>query len=249
LPDCVPSRLRDDFCVRVSWEPPKHDHSCSPCMRPCNDPCLTLARIGWNADDGLMIDNSIRRPLAPFVTTRVKGISWVHGGIYRPEDVDDMLRHGLRIEFTDGVRTSTLRRGVLDIWVIQGGGGRRGDIYNIEATIEPSHPEGDFSHHLTARVLTHKADRIDPGDRVLIQLRSAFILDRCCRALDGEHIGGLVPTVGEHADRWHVLHPPPYAPCRPPEPRPFAPWTSGNGTPGGNFESWFFVGDNEDEKV
>jgi len=249
LPDCVPSRLRDDFCVRVSWNPPKHDDSCSPCMRPCDDPCLPLARISWNADHGLVIDNSIRRTLAPYVTTRIKAVSWVHGGTYRPEDVDDMLRHGLQIEFTDGVHTSTLRRGVLDVWVIQGGGGRRGDIYNIGAKTEPSQDDGEFSHRVTARVHSHKTDRIDPGDRVLIQLRSAFILDRCCRAVDGEHIGGLVPVIPEHCDRWPVVHPPFHAPCRPPEPHPFAPWTSGNGTPGGNFESWFHVGDDEDEKV
>ena len=30
LPDCVPSRLRDDFCIKVSWDPPPHDESCSP---------------------------------------------------------------------------------------------------------------------------------------------------------------------------------------------------------------------------
>jgi hypothetical protein len=30
-----------------------------------------------------------------------------------------------------------------------------------------------------------------------------------------------------------------------PEPRTLAPWTSGNGTPAGNFESWFYVGDDD----
>jgi len=248
LPDCVPSRLRDDFCVRVRWEHPKHDESCSPCTRPCDDPCLPLARIGWNAEHGLVIDNSIRRPLTPYLTTRVKGISWVHGATYRPDDADDMLRHGLKIEFTDGVRTSTLRRGVLDVWVIQGGGGRRADIYNLAMKLEPSHPGADFSHRVTAHLHDHKPDRIDPGDRVLIQLRSPFILDRCCRAVDGEHVGGLVPVIGEYCDRWPIVGQPFIAPCRHPEPHPFGPWTSGNGTPGGNFESWFYVGDDADEK-
>jgi hypothetical protein len=247
LPDCVPSRLRDDFCLRVSWDKPPHDASCSPCARPCCEPCLPLARIGWSSEHGLWIDNSIRRTLAPYVTTKVLGISWVHDGTYRPEDVDEMLHTGLEIKFSGEVRTQTLRRGVIDVWVIQGGGGRHGDIYSAAVEIEPSHPNEEFSHAVTARVNAYRGDRIDPGDRVLVQLRSAFVLDRCCRAVDGDHIGGLVPVIPEYVHRWPILNHPIHPPCRHPEPHPYAPWTSGNGTPAGNFESWFYVGDADDK--
>ena len=247
LPDCVPSRLRDDFCVRVSWDPPAHDPSCSPCQRPCSDPCLALARIAWSPQHGLVIDNSVRRTISPYVTTKIVGISWAHGGMYRPRDVDHMLRHGLKIQFSHGVHPATLRPGVIDLWVIQGGGGRRGDIYGLPLEIEPGDKTGELAHSVTVRLhaRAHRGDRIDPGDRVLLVLRSAFVLDHCCRAIDGEHLGGLVPQLPEYVDRWHNLHHPIHPPCRPPEPHPFAPWTSGNGTPGGNFESWFYVGDDD----
>jgi len=248
LPDCVPSRLRDDFCIKVSWDPPPHDESCSPCNRPCCDPCLALARISWSEELGLVIDNTLRRTISPYVTTKIVGVSWVHDGTYRPEDVDQMMRHGLEIKFSDAVHTTTLRRGVIDVWVIQGGGGRKGDIYSVPVDIEPSNKAGEFSHSVTARLRSQKADRIDPGDRVLIQLRSAFVLDRCCRAVDGEHIGGFVPQLPECIDHWPILNHPIHPPCRRPEPHPFAHWTSGNGTPAGNFESWFYVGDDDEHE-
>jgi hypothetical protein len=249
LPDCVPSRLRDDFCIRVSWERPKHDESCSPCRRPCCDPCLLLAQIAWTEDLGLLIDNGVRRALSPYVTTKVVGISWVHDGTYAPEDVDHMLRHGLKIEFSDEVHTHTLRRGVIDVWVIQGGGGRAGDIYSIPVHIEPSNKGGEFSRSVKVHVGSHKQDRIDPGDRVLVQLRSAFVLDRCCRAVDGEHIGGFVPQLEEYElNGPQILNHPIHPPCHRPEPHPFGRWKSGNGTPGGTFESWFYVGEDTEVK-
>jgi len=247
VPECVPSRLRDDFCVRISLEVPPHDGSCSPCQRPCNDPCLPLAVLHWH--HGLHVDNSIRRTIAPFVPTRVSGVSWVHDGTYRPGQVDHMLRDGLVIEFSDDVHVSTLRRGVIDIWIIQGGGGRRGDIYSAAFEVipvkDPAHPDAPFTRSVIARMPSHRGDRIDPGDRVLIQLRTAFVLDRCCRAVDGEHIGGQVPQLPSCHARWPCAMPPPPPPCMRPEPRPLAPWTSGNGNPAGNFESWFFVGDDD----
>lgn len=249
LPDCVASRLRDDYCVRVSWERPKHDESCSACRRACCDPCLLLARIVWTPELGLLIDNSVRRPLAPYVTTKIVGVSWVHDGTYRPEDVDHMLRHGLKIEFSDEVHTTTLRRGVVDVWVMQGGGGRRGDIYNLGVHVEPSHKGGEFSRSVKVHVGTHKNDRIDPGDRVLVQLRSAFVLDRCCRPVDGENIGGFVPQLEEYElEGPRILNHPVHPPCHRPEPHPFGRWMSGNGAPCGNFESWFYVGEDDEVK-
>lgn len=249
LPDCVPSRLRDDFCIRVSWDKPHHDESCSPCRRPCCDPCLPLARIAWTQELGLLIDNSLRRPIGPYVTTRVVGVSWVHDGTYRPEDVDQMLRSGLKIEFSDDVYTTTLRRGVIDVWVVQRGGGRRGDIYSVPVHIEPSNKTGEFSRSVKIHVTGHKADRIDPGDRVIVELRSAFVLDRCCRPVDGENVGGFVPQLEECALEWpRILNHPIHPPCRRPQQDPFGRWMSGTGNPGGTFESWFYVGEDDEVK-
>ncbi|HEX5062214.1 MAG TPA: hypothetical protein VFV99_22745 [Kofleriaceae bacterium] len=249
LPDCVPSRLRDHFCVRITWEKPPHDVSCSPCARPCCEPCLPIARFWWSKEHGFVIDNGIRRTLAPYVTTKVSAISWVHDAVYRAQDVDDMLRcGGITIHFSDDVRTASLRRGAFDIWIVQGGGGRRGDIYNVPIEVEPSHPHQEFSRSVTLVMpSTHKdrGDRIDHDDRVLITMRSAFVLDRCCRAVDGEHIGGFVPVTPDTEKRWAPVERPPVVPCRPPEPDPFTPWMSGNGVPAGSFESWLYVSEED----
>lgn len=243
VPECVPSRLRDDFCVRISLERPTHDRACGPCDETCGDPSLPLARVWW--DGGLRIDASIRRTIGRFVPTRVAGTSWVHDGTYRPALADQMLREGLVLQFSDDVHTATLRRGVIDAWVIQGGGGRRGDLYNLPIELVPGDPGGELTRTVIARMPALRGDRIDPGDRVIVQLRSSFVLDRCGRAVDGEHVGGLVPQLAAYAARWPSLTPPVAAPRPPPEPRSFAPWASGDGTPAGSFESWFYVGDDK----
>ncbi|HWO25309.1 MAG TPA: hypothetical protein VNO30_41500 [Kofleriaceae bacterium] len=246
LPDCVPSRLRDDYYVRVSLDQPAHDLACTSCERPCGDPALPLAAVRWEKN-GLQIEADLRRPLAPFVPTRIVGVSWAHGGSYAPTDVDAMLREGLVIRFSDEVYASTLGRAVIEAWIIEGGDGRRGDIYNADITIAPEEHATDptLCRAVRAHVRAQRNDRLDPGDRVLIQLRSGFVLDRCCRPVDGEHVGGLVPVIKEYEGKWAVRNPDelPKAPCHHHEPRARTPWVSGNGSSGGNFESWFFVHD------
>jgi hypothetical protein len=90
----------------------------------------------------------------------------------------------------------------------------------------------------------------------MIIIRGDFILDACCRPIDGNHVGGRVPQLpayvkpeteqpaqqgrGAQDARGH------HEPCKEPAPcvNPpggIGPWTSGNGTVGGTFESWFYV--------
>ena len=247
VPECVPSLVRDDFCVRVSLDRPAHDRSCAVCDRPCTDPCLPLAALVWHPGHGVRADGSIRRPIAPFVATRITGVSWVHDGTYRPALADHMMREGLVIQFSDDVQVASLGRGVLDVWVIQGGGGRRGDFYNVPIETVPGNPGGPVTRTVIARVPAHRSDRIDPGDRVLVQLRSGFVLDRCGRAVDGENLGGLVPQLPDHAARWPSLTPPRAWPCARPEPRSALPWAPGEGARATSFESWFYIGDDDHE--
>lgn len=245
VPDCVPSRLREGFCLKVSWERPEHDDACSACERECCDPCLLLAAISWNPVEGLQIDNGVRRPFGLFVTTRISHINWIHGATYSPPDVDQMLQSGLELHFSGEVHTHTLQRGVLEVIVYQGGDGRRADIIALPIEIIPNQRAHEMSTSVTARVTGGRwADRIDPGDRVHVVFRADFVLDRCCRPVDGDHVGGRVPLAefGNHPTPIALPH---RAACRPPEPERYAHPMSGNGTPGGTFESWFFVGQND----
>jgi hypothetical protein len=76
----------------------------------------------------------------------------------------------------------------------------------------------------------------EPGDRVHVTLRSAFILDTCCRPVDGAHVGGRVPALPSALVDANV---PPPTTCASPPGR-FGGWTSGGGG-AASFESWFFV--------
>ena len=71
------------------------------------------------------------------------------------------------------------------------------------------------------------------------------MLDECCRAVSGAHLGGGVPLDPALADG-ELTHPQPAAepPCPAPRDRSW-PWRSGNGVEGGVFESWIFVGPDE----
>jgi hypothetical protein len=179
-------------------------------------------------------------------------VSWRHGHTYTQEEaklllgtdheegVDDGLT-GLEIRFSRPVLTSTIRRGVLDTWVIEGGGGRSGNIYHKKGGL--GLPDTEYTDRIFYRDET--GETLEPGDRVLIILRADFILDHCCRPVDGEHVGGRVPQLEEYAEEFGE-HSEPHKHCCIP-PVGYGPWTSGNGEPGGTFESWFYIKEREKE--
>ncbi len=141
---------------------------------------------------------------------------------------------------------STIRHGVLETWVIEGGRGSRGRIYHKDGEFVDKPREGTVDR-IFYRDTTDET--LEPGDRLLVILRTDFILDECCRAVDGENIGGRVPTIHEYAEL-HGLRPEHdhhEGPCSVP-PAGYLPWTSGNGTPGGTFVSWFFIREDERER-
>src|SRR5687767_15695913 len=91
-------------------------------------------------------------------------------------------------------------------------------------------------------------ETLNDGDRLIIIVRGDFILDHCCKPLDGNHIGGRVPQLAayraaepaveaaakgadpkQHAADEPCEEPGLPAPCRLP-PGGIGPWTSGNGS-------------------
>ena len=87
---------------------------------------------------------------------------------------------------------------------------------------------------------------LEPGDRVIVNLRTEFILDECCRPVDGWNVGGRVPLIREYAQHHHLREREHEHECHIP-PCGYGPWTSGLGMPGGRFESWFFIREDERE--
>jgi hypothetical protein len=240
--ECAYGKIRDALRVRVTIEPPREDHRCETCCAPGADPYLLLARIdGFRKDMPLAaewIHNDVRRMIGQYTFATITGVNWTHGAKYLAQEVRVILgaddpRKGIKIQFSRPVLAETITPGVIDLWVIEGGRGRSGNIYHMAGEYIGKPAAGPVTW-VTYRQVT--GETLQEGDRVLIVVRTDFILDACCRPVDGNHTGGRAPFIGE--PRFDRRQTPGL--CANP-PTKYGPWASGNGTPGGNFESWFYV--------
>ncbi len=254
--ECNYGKLRDSVKVRVTVDAPEPDKRCATCCEGCVDPCLLLARIddfyrGWPLDEG-DIHNEVRRPLTIYPHTTITGISWTDGAEYTEDEAEALLGVNPRslgendperpkgymlITFSRPVLTSTLKRGVIDVWSSQGGGGRNADIFNLEVEYVDL-PQERTTKSVRFRVTSDESP--NPGDRVMIIIRGSRILDQCCLPLDGAHTGGRTPFVedDEFKDYRRDIE---ITECIWPPPFGYGPWTSGTSAPGANFESWFYI--------
>jgi hypothetical protein len=235
--DCSYARIRETVALRVTTRPPERPDRCACCPGDCPDPCVVLARIDdvapGHALEAAQIHNGVRQMLTRHRLTTITGISFVHGATYTRDVATELLIKGFEVRFSDPVRVNTLTEEVVDIIVYQGGGGQRDSTY----------PKPGRYHQFTASDYTDRFvyrqrgdERLEHGDRVVIQVKADFILDECCRAVDGNHLGGRVPLLPGY-DKYAANRPPG---CDVPPDRP-GPWVSGNGTQGGTFETWFLV--------
>ena len=209
LADCSFGRTRDSFRLEASLERPPEDERCEPCCEPCEVHCVLLARVRWDPQDEdapVAVDNSVRRPLGRYHPTAITGISWVHGAVYSSDEAKQVLgteddgprTDGIEIRFSRPVYADTLRPGVVDLLRIQGGRGLRGVISHIEGAYVGLDPDGDGC---VTRVFyrDESGETINRGDRLMLIVRADFILDKCCRPVDGNHVGGRVPLIEGYA--------------------------------------------------
>jgi hypothetical protein len=253
-PECKYGKWQEGVRVVVSVDPPAADTRCGTCCEPCPDCCLLLARIdcffpGHELREG-HIHNGARRPLGVYTPTTITGVSWRLGHHYTQEQAKHLMGthdrgeyrgKGLEVRFSRPVLASTIHPGVMDTWVIEGGRGRACNIYNKTGMLVDK-PKDGLVDRIFYRDITDET--LQPGDRVLVILRTDFILDQCCRPVDGENTGGRVPLLEEYAERYGLYPRDHDEECCVP-PKGYGPWTSGNGTPGGTFESWFFIRDDD----
>ncbi|HEV7669577.1 MAG TPA: hypothetical protein VGS22_13720 [Thermoanaerobaculia bacterium] len=221
-PECSFGKLRDAVRVRVSRKAPGGHESCDGCCSPCADPCVPLARIDFVPGRPPEIHDEVRRPITPYLTTRVESVNWSHGARYSSAEASRRLA-SLQLRFSRKVRSATLQDGVVDVWVIEGGGGRRGNIYNREGRVVPP----DTAETDTLVFEADTGETLQDGDRVLITVRTGFVLDVCGRPVDGENVGGRVPMISDNTDATSI--PGASSPRLP----GLAAWSA--------FESWFFV--------
>ncbi|MFK0246918.1 hypothetical protein ACIQUM_19640 [Amycolatopsis azurea] len=250
--DCDFGYTEESYAVRVTTKAPPEDDRCETCCTQCEHKVLWLARI-----DGVdfarpvrqeQIHLNVRRFFGTRVPTVITGVNWRHGHTYTVDEAKELLgtqknTGGLVVEFSDDVRVDSLRRGVVEIQVIEGGAGRNADTWYMGGRFEEP-TSGEFTRRFRYRQTTRET--LQDGDRVHITVRAAFILDRCCRPVDGTNVGGRVPFTGKaksetDTDHGHDPKPEPDPTgCLVP-PSGIGPWTSGTGAGGDVFESWFFI--------
>lgn len=249
--ECVYSRLRDSVRVKVATAPPAQNRCGEACCNKCPDKCLLLAKIdfvkGKPVTDAL-IHNDVRRWLTRYEPVTVTGIDWFHCAGYTFVQARKLLKNGLTVFFSRPVLSETITDGVFDVWVIEGGRGRAGNIYNMAGRIDIATSSSGTTDFVTFVQTT--GETLQEGDRVLINLRTNLILDECCRSVDGEHTGGRVPfppidkPAGPFPDSTDRLRNGKSIGvqrlCLTP-PQRYGPWVSGNGSSGGTFESWFYI--------
>ncbi len=240
---CLYAKRQDSFRIEVGLEQPPPDTRCDPCCCPCDEPCLVLARIdNFRPGQPLApedVHNDVRRPVAVHDWAVITGIGWVHGGAYTDDEAAVILGRedpgaGAEIRFSRGVRGDGFLPGVIEIEVTEAGSGRSASIYHVEGEYVGL-PAGDLTTSVRYRQTTRES--FQEGDRVLIRVRTDFLLDECCQPVDGNHVGGRVPLIpgapGEHPEPGHDA-------CLE-SPHRRGPWTSGNRRGGGVFESWFYI--------
>ena len=242
---------RQDSCrIRVTRTEPDNDGCGDACCDSCSESgpeaCVLLARID-NVREGKPVLESaihlgVRRPLSRYRFTTITGVNWQHGAYYSIERAAEILGAyeedgGLRVHFSKDVHARCLTAGIVDVQVTERG--RRAGTYLMEGQIQDRKDEG-FTRHLRWRQTS--GESLQAGDRVLITVRTPFILDRCCRPVDGIHVGGRVPLLPS-------CEPAPREPdfCLTP-PWGSGPWTSGTGTGAGVFQSWFFIRENHEKE-
>jgi hypothetical protein len=233
VPACEYGRVCETYRVCASTTRPDPGPACEPCCGGCGceDACLELVAITCFTPgkelDADQLDLGGRRWLALHDFAEITGVNWVHGAIYTREDATKLFSDGIEVRFSRPVQVASLRRGVVDVTVVEAGGGRAAGLYDMQGEFA-----GRGGGNLTDRFVWRSTtdETLQYGDRVIVRIRGDFIVDECCRAVDGNHLGGSVPPLDLGVE---PVEQPPRPPC---PPRP-----SGNGTEGGEFVSWVFV--------
>jgi hypothetical protein len=232
-------RIKDEARVVVSLERPEHPR-CDTCIGGCPDARVLLASV-WLADPprpaSVQVRTALRRLLARHELATITEVGWRHGGLYQRRHAEQLLADGVGLRFSRPIKSSSLREGVIELVVYEGGSGRRDTLY-----FKANRREWKAGAELVDEVFVRVAqpESFNVGDRIHLIVRCDFLLDECCRAVSGAHLGGGVPFDPALA-HGKAEHPEPRELVCPSPPDRSGPWRSGNGVEGGVFESWIKV--------
>jgi hypothetical protein len=232
-------RIRDEARVAVSLKRPEHPR-CDSCLGGCPDARVLLASVQLTDHPRLTpveVRTALRRLLARHELTTITELGWRHGGRYQRRHAERLLADGVGLRFSRPIESSSLQEGVVELMVYEGGSGRRDSLYFKAVKLEWK-DKAKLVDEVVVRVA--QPEGFNVGDRIHLVVRCDFLLDECCRAVSGAHLGGgvpfdpaLAPGKAEHPEPGTLT-------CSSPPDRS-GPWRSGNGVEGGVFESWIKV--------
>ena len=256
---------RPRFCLTFDCPPAQ---TCDSCCSPIEETRLWLAKLTFMAAPNpilLSVDNTVRRHITTYETTRIGGVNWIHTGVYEEELAERLMSCGLTIEFTAPIDVQSLMNHTVRL--SEGGKyietndlvevaisdeldiNKNNPLQILQAQIVPVIDGNQECRKITVKLETR---RLAPPLRVLLTVRTEFILDKRCKAVDGCNVGGVAKYVGwNHGDAKHPeeqlkrtvreyeerFHSPASCSNRDLTHRR----ASGNGVPGSNFQSWFYV--------
>ncbi len=211
--------------MRLTFEQPP-EQTCDPCCNPVKSPqadtdskieCrIWLAELTFKAAPNPVlcaVDNTIRRPVTTYQPTRIKSVNWVHTGVYEENLAECLLQDGLIMTFTAPIdplsiknhdmriydrddESEILTNDIVEVWLCD-----EHRVGHASMQVLQSQIEVISDTQIKIRV---KPTRLTPPQRVLFHFRADFVLDKCCRPIDGNHFGGLVPFGGwEHGSQTH----------------------------------------------
>src|SRR6266545_1461199 len=232
-------RIRDGARVVVSRKRPEH-RSCDTCLDECPDPRVLLAKVRLTDPPrpaSVLVRTDLRRLLARHELATITEVGWRHGGRYQRRHAERLLADGVGLRFSRPISAATLQEGVVDLLIYEGGSGRRDTLYCKAVRLEWK-PGEKLVNEVFVRVAQPEGYQV--GDRIQLVVRCDFLLDECCRAVSGAHLGGGVPFDWTLA-RGKAEHPKRQELACPSPPDRSGPWRSGNGVEGGVWESWIRV--------
>jgi len=204
-------------CIDDCPDPlPGPSGACLDPICPCGH-TVPLALINFDPDDlekGFEIDSTGRRrlPTPPHLLTHIVDTNWTHGERITLRHLRQAMNGQLVITFDRKLLAGNPgATGINPHTFVVQYGGIQGDLEMLP--YDPDHPphlsEDGCSAVFTINpdYIARNSDNNIAGNMVYITLKCNFILDCHDNPVDGDHLGGMLPT--------------------------------GDGTPGGTFESWF----------
>ena len=228
--DPIPNRWAEKPCIRLTFSPPP-EQGCCGCCDPISDARIWLAKITFSSGSWA-VDNSIRRLITTYETTKISSVNWLHSGVYRESLAEWLMDGGLELHFSAPILANSILAHNTTLNVNTGRKDKEwedqvtNDIVEVAVSDEISVPSNNPLQILQCEIelLGTKEINVDGQDvlsatgirvraksanlgapkRILVTVRTEFILDLCGKPIDGTHVAAATGYTGEEPNTKNV---------------------------------------------